>query len=197
VTTPAHPSPDALYRRLVRRETHSSRSGSAIALAVLLILLFAWLGTEAVLAVLGQPALLVAPQDGASSLLQAAGAPIALTAAAGAVLAAIGFVLVVLSFAPGRRGRRSAGIDRTAAVVDDRVIAQSVARAAAYAGGVDPDQVQVSVGRRGVGVTVQRTSGVSADVASIREAVDAELGSYDVSPALKARVRVSEKGSVR
>lgn len=52
----------ALYPRLVRRETHSSRSGSAIVLAVLLILLFAWLGTEAVLAVLGQPALLVAPR---------------------------------------------------------------------------------------------------------------------------------------
>ncbi|MBO0985168.1 hypothetical protein IOC53_15045 [Rathayibacter sp. SD072] len=180
----------------MRRETHSSRSGSAIALAILLILLFAWLGTEAVLAVLGQPALLVAPQDGAAALLGAAGAPIALTAA-GAVLAVIGLVLLVLSFAPGRRGRRSAGIDRTAVVVDDRVIAQSVARAAAYAGGIDPDQVQVSVGRRRVGVVVQRTSGVSTDAASIREAVDAELSGYDVSPALTGRVRLSEKGTVR
>jgi len=197
VTTPAQPSPDALYRRVLRRETHSSRSGSAIALAILLILLFAWLGTEAVLAVLGQPALLVAPQDGAAALLGAAGAPIALTAAAGAVLAVVGLVLLVLSFAPGRRGRRSAGIDRTAVVVDDRVIAQSVARAAAYAGGIDPDQVQVSVGRRRVGVVVQRTSGVSTDAASIREAVDAELSGYDVSPALTGRVRLSEKGAVR
>ncbi|WP_307786216.1 DUF6286 domain-containing protein [Rathayibacter sp. SD072] len=196
MTTPAQPATDALYRRVLRRETHSSRSGSAIALAILLILLFAWLGTEAVLAVLGQPALLVAPQDGAAALLGAAGAPIALTAA-GAVLAVIGLVLLVLSFAPGRRGRRSAGIDRTAVVVDDRVIAQSVARAAAYAGGIDPDQVQVSVGRRRVGVVVQRTSGVSTDAASIREAVDAELSGYDVSPALTGRVRLSEKGTVR
>ncbi|KZX20217.1 DUF6286 domain-containing protein [Rathayibacter tanaceti] len=187
----------ALYPRLVRRETHSSRSGSAIVLAVLLILLFAWLGTEAVLAVLAQPALLVAPQDGASALLTAASAPIALTAAAGAVLALIGLALVVVSFAPGRRGRRAVGIDRTAAVVDDRVIAQAVARTASHAGDIDPDQVSVSVGARTVGVTVSRTSGRSTDVGSIREAVDAELATYDCTPRLRSRVRLSEKGTVR
>ncbi|WP_146076789.1 Asp23/Gls24 family envelope stress response protein [Rathayibacter tritici] len=93
----------ALDPRLVRLTTHSSRTGSAIALAVLLILLFVWLGTEAVLAVLGRPALFVAPQDGASSLLTAAAVPIALTAAAGAVLALVGLVLIVVSLASNRR----------------------------------------------------------------------------------------------
>jgi hypothetical protein len=196
VTTPTT-ADRALYPRLVRRETHSSRSGSAIVLAVLLILLFAWLGTEAVLAVLGRPALLVAPQDGASALLNAAAAPIALTAAAGAVAALIGLVLIIVSFAPGRRGRRAVGIDRTAAVVDDRVIAQAVARTAGHAGDVDPDQVSVSVGARVVAVTVGRTSGRSIDVAPIREAVDAELATYDCTPRLRSKVRLSEKGTVR
>ena len=187
----------ALYPRLVRRETHSSRSGSAIVLAVLLILLFAWLGTEAVLAVLGQPALLVAPQDGASSLLNAAAAPIALTAAAGAVLALIGLVLIVVSLKPGRRGRRAVSTDRTAAIVDDRVIAQAVARTAGYAGDVDPDNVSVSVGSRVVDVTVSRTSGRNIDVTPIREAVDAELATFDCTPRLRSKVRLSEKGTVR
>ncbi|QHC68235.1 hypothetical protein GSU68_17760 [Rathayibacter sp. VKM Ac-2759] len=196
MTTPTTTA-GSLYPRILRRETHSSRSGSAIVLAAVLILLFAWLGTEAVIAALGQPALLVAPQDGATALLSAASAPIALTAAAGAVAALIGLVLLVLSFAPGRRGRRIAGSGRTATVVDDRVIAQSVARTAAYASDVDPDQVSVSIGRSTVGVTVARTSGRSTDIGGIREAVDAELATYDYSPRLRARVRLSEKGTVR
>ena len=196
MTTPTTTG-EGLYPRLLRRETHSSRSGSAIALAVVLVLLFAWLGTEAVLAALGRPALLVAPQDGATALLDAASGPIALTAGAGAVAAVIGLVLVIASFAPGRRGRRRASVDRTAAVVDDRVIAQSLARTAAYAGGVDPDQVSVSIGRRTAGITVSRTSGRETDVSSIREAVDSELAGYDYSPALRARVRLTEKGTVR
>ena len=200
MTTPAASgtrSTGALYPRLVRREITSSRSTSAIVLAVLLILVFAWLGTEAVLAALGQPALLVAPQDGAAAVLGAASAPVALIVAGGAVAAVIGLVLIVVSFSPGRRGRRRAVADRTAAVIDDRVIAQSIARTAAYAGDVDPDQVSVSIGHRTAGVTVGRTSGRSLDVGSIRAAVDAELAGYDISPTLTARVRLSEKGTVR
>ncbi|MFT2690263.1 hypothetical protein [Clavibacter zhangzhiyongii] len=68
-------STESTYRRLVRRETHSSRAGIAITIAVLLILVLAWLGTEAVLAALGVAPLLLAPADLASSALQAASAP--------------------------------------------------------------------------------------------------------------------------
>lgn len=185
-----------IYRRVVRRETHSSRSGIAIVLAVLLILVFAWIGTEAVLAALGQPALLAAPKDAAVTVLAAASAPVGLLTAGGVVVGIIGIILIVVSFAPGRRGRRGGRIDRTAAVVDDRVIAQSVARTGAYAGDVDPDQVKVTVGRTSVLVDVTRTSGRTADVRSIQEAVDDELKSYDYSPALRARVRLSKKGTV-
>ncbi len=186
----------AIYRRVVRRETHSSRSGVAIVLAVLLMLVFVWLGTEAVLAALGQPALLVSPKDAATAVLGAASAPVAAVTAAGAVVAVVGIILIVVSLAPGRRGRRGGSIDRTAAVVDDRVIAQCVAQTASYAGDVDPDQVHVTVGHRTVEVELQRTSGRAVDSRSIQEAVDAELASYDFSPKLRARVRLSEKGKV-
>ncbi|ROQ37123.1 hypothetical protein EDF46_2572 [Frondihabitans sp. PhB188] len=185
-----------LYRRVVRRETHSSRSGIAIVLAVLLILVFAWIGVEAVLAALKQPALLASPKDAAVTILDAASAPVGLLTAAGAVVAVIGIILIIVALAPGRRGRRSASSDRTAALVDDRVIAQSIAGTASYAGDIEPDQVKVTVGKRSVDVDVTRTSGRTADLRSIQEAVDDELSSYDYSPSLRGKVRLSKEGTV-
>jgi hypothetical protein len=189
-------STPALYRRLVRRETHSSRAGAAIAVAVVLALLVAWAGTELVLAALGRPALLVAPADAAGSLSGAVAAPTALLVAIGAVVAVIGVVLVVAALKPARRGRRGSRRDRTAAVVDDRVIAASLARTAAFAGDVDPEQVHVAVGRRRASVVVTRSSGRAADVGAIRAAVEAELAGYDFTPGLRASVRLTENGTV-
>jgi hypothetical protein len=186
----------ALYRRVVRRETHSPRSGLAITIAIVLVVVLAWLGTESVLAAIGQPALLVAPQDAVTAVLGAAAAPAPLLVAIGAVVTVIGLILIVMSIAPARRGRRGATIDRTAAIVDDRVIAQSLASTAAYAGDVDPSQVTVSVGARSARVEITRTSGRTLDTREIQEAVDAELATYDYRPALRATVRLSEKGTV-
>lgn len=186
----------ALYKRVLRRETHSSRSGVAITLAVILIVVFAWLGTESVLAALGQQALLVSPQDAAVALLGAASGPVGLLTAAGAVVAVIGIILIVVAFAPGRRGRRGVDAGRTAVLVDDRVIAQSVAQSGSYAGDVDPGQVKVTVGKRAVDVDVTRTSGRTADIRSIQEAVNDELSSYDFRPALRGKVRLSKKAEV-
>ena len=185
-----------LYRRVIRRETHSSRSGIAIVLAVLLIVVFAWVGAESVLGALRRPALLVSPRDAAVSVLGAASAPVGLLVAAGAIAAVIGLVLVVVSLAPGRRGRRGVDTGRAAVLVDDRVIAQSVARSGAYAGDIDPHQVKVTVGKRAVDVDVTRTSGRTADVQSIQDAVDRELAAYDFSPALRAKVRLSKKAEL-
>ena len=186
----------ALYRRLVRRETHSPRSGLAITIAVLLILVFAWLGTESVLAALGQPALLVAPVDAVTAVLGATSAAIPILTAAGVAAAIIGLVLIVLSLAPARRGRRGGEANRTAAVVDDRVIAQSLARTASYAGEISPDQVRVSIGTRAARVDITPTTGRALDRKQVQEAVDADLAGYDYRPALRARVHISEKGTV-
>ena len=186
----------ALYRRLVRRETHSPRSGLAIAIAVLLILVFAWLGTESVLAALGQPALLVAPEDAVTAVLGATSAAIPILTAAGVAAAIIGLVLIVLSLAPARRGRRGGEANRTAAVVDDRVIAQSLARTASYAGEISPEQVRVSIGTRAARVDITPTTGRALDRKQVQEAVDADLAGYDYRPALRARVHISEKGTV-
>jgi hypothetical protein len=189
-------STDSTYRRLVRRETHSSRSGIAIALAVILILVLAWLGTEAVLAAVGAAPLLVAPADAASATLDAVGAPAGWLVAAGAVTALVGLVLVVVGLSPARRGRRAASSGRTAAVVDDRVIARSLALTASHAGEVSPDQVDVSVSARTALVRITPTSGRSTDVRAVEEAVRAELDGYDYHPALTARVSLASEGRV-
>jgi hypothetical protein len=189
-------SSSPLYRRIVRRETHSSRSGIAITLAIVLIVVLAWIGTESVLAAIGQAPLLVAPADAAGAVLGAAGGPVGVLTAIGAVVAIIGIVLIVVSLAPGRRGRRGGASRRTVAVVDDRVIARSLARTASYAGDVDPDQVSVSVGKRSAVIEVTRTSGRSTDLRSIDEAVRDELDAYDYTPALRHKVRLSQKGTV-
>ncbi|KQN42467.1 DUF6286 domain-containing protein [Frigoribacterium sp. Leaf44] len=186
----------SLYKRIVRRETHSSRAGIAITLAVLLIVALAWIGTEAVLEAIGTAPLLLAPTDLVGSTLDAASAPVGVLTAVAVVVALIGLVLIIVSLAPGRRGRRGARAERTVAVVDDRVIARSLARTASYAGDVDPSQVSVSVGKRSALIEVTRTSGRQTDVRSIDEAVRDELDAYDFSPALRQKVKLSEKGTV-
>lgn len=189
-------STPALYRRVVRRETHSPRSGLAITIAIVLALVLAWLGTESVLAAIGQRPLLVAPKDIVTAVLTAATAPAPLLVTLGVVAAIVGLVLIIMSLVPARQGRRGSTSDRTAVVVDDRVIAQSLARTAAYAGEIDPSQVSVSVGTRSARVDVTPTSGRAVDKREIQEAVDAEVASYDYRPALRAKVRLSEKGVV-
>ncbi|QOD44047.1 hypothetical protein [Clavibacter zhangzhiyongii] len=189
-------STESTYRRLVRRETHSSRAGIAITIAVLLILVLAWLGTEAVLAALGVAPLLLAPADLASSALQAASAPAGALVAIGAVVALVGLILVIVGIAPGGRGRRGASIGRTAAVVDDRVIARSLALTASHAGDVSPDQVDVSVSKRRALVRLTPSSGYTPDRAAIEEAVRAELAGYDCTPALTAKVTLAKDGKV-
>jgi hypothetical protein len=83
-------STQALYRRAVRREMHSPRSALAITIAIVLALVLAWLGTESVLAAIGQPPLLVAPKDHVTAVLTAATAPAPLLVAIGVVAAIVG-----------------------------------------------------------------------------------------------------------
>lgn len=189
-------TPD-LYRRILRRETHSSRSGIAIALAVLLIVVLAWVGTESVLALLSQPALLVAPGDALTAVV---GLPENVAAAAiiggGVVVALIGLAIMLFALTPGRRARHTGEVNRTAVVVDNTVIASAVARTASYVANVDPDQVMVTIGHRTAEVFVQPTSGYSVDKAEILEAVQQQLDGFALVPALRATVNIEKTGVV-
>jgi hypothetical protein len=184
------------YARITRRETHSPRSALAIVIAVALIVVFAWIGTEIVLAVLGLPALLVAPLDMFTSAVDLTDAPVGIVAPAGIVAALIGLVLIVVALSPGRRARHVLGTERAATVVDNEVIASALARHASHAGDVDPDNTTVSVSHRLAVVQLTPTSGVPVDRDRVAGAVDEQLRSYDLRPALRARVRIAEKAKV-
>jgi hypothetical protein len=185
-----------VYRRILRRETHSPRSLVAIVLAVLLIVALAWVATEIVIALLGGPALLVAPVDMVTATVGLADAPAAIVAAAGIAVAVIGLVLVLIALSPGRRARHVLASDRTAVVVDDEVIASALARHASVAGNVDPDNASVSVSHRRAVVHLTPTSGIPVDRDEVTAETERRLAGYGLSPAVSARVRISESGRV-
>lgn len=190
-------SHDAAYRRISRRETHSPRSALAIVLAVLILLVGLWLATEVVLALLGQPALLVVPGDAvdaAIALPSAVESP--LLVAAGAVVAVVGLLVLIAGVLPGRRANHVGRTGRTALVIDNRAIASALARRAARAADVDPDQVVVTVSHRLAEINVRPSSGWSVDAAAVESAVADEIARLDVVPVLRPRVVIEKRGVV-
>lgn len=186
----------SLYTRVIRRETHSPRSGLAITLAVLLIVVFVWVGTEIVLALLGRPALLVAPVDMFTSTVGLIDAPAVIVASAGIVVSAFGLILIFAAVSPGRRARHVLDTQRAATVVDNEVIASALARHASGAGNVDPDNTTVSVSRRRAVVRLTPTSGIPVNRDDVTDTVIAQLRSYGLRPTVRAQVRIAETAKV-
>jgi hypothetical protein len=190
------PDPASVYRRVSRRETHSPRSLLAIVLAVVLILVFAWVGTEIVLALVGAPALLVSPASMFGAVLDPSAAPAGALAAGGIVAALIGIVFIVAAVAPGRRARHLLAAGRAATVVDNEVIASALARHASLAADVDPDNARVSVSHRRAVVHLTPTSGVPVDHAGVTDVVTRQLESYGLRPRVTTRVLIPHDGKV-
>ncbi len=186
----------AVYARIVRRETHSPRSALAITLAIVLIILIAWLGTEIVLALLGLPALLTSPANMLTFAFGLVDGPAGIVATAGVIAAVIGLVLIVVALSPGRRARHVLDTERAATVVDNEVVASALARHASHAGRVDPDNVTVSVSHRRADVQLTPTSGTPVDNNHITEAVTEQLASYGLRPTVLVRVRIAEQAKV-
>jgi hypothetical protein len=186
----------SIYARIVRRETHSSRSVLAIILAIALIVVFAWIGVEIVIALLGGPALLVAPAEMFTSTLGLADGPAGIVATSGIVVAALGLILVIVAVAPGRRARHVLDAERTATVVDNEVIASALARHASSVGNVDPDNATVSVSHRHAVVHLTPASGVMVSPSEVTETVTEQLQSYGLRPSVRARVQIAERAKV-
>lgn len=189
-----HPT---LYRRVLRRETHSPRAALAVFAAVLLILAFAWMATESVLELLGRPPLLVSPGE---ALLAVISLPTAVITpaivGAGVVATIIGLIFVAYAVLPGRRARHTGVVGRTAVVVDNAVIASALARTASNAANIDPDQVVVSIGHRTAEIRVRPSSGFSVDEAAIVSAVEQQLDDFELTPSIRSKVTIDRKGVV-
>ncbi|WOH18508.1 hypothetical protein IRJ34_19505 [Paenarthrobacter sp. GOM3] len=189
-------SQDRTLRRMVRRETHSSRAVPSIVAASILLLVFLWLAVEAMLWLLNDQPLLASPAHIRQWLVGLPGTtvPAGLTAA-GVGLGILGLLLVALAVGKGRRARRALASDRTATVVDD-VIAAAVSSTSRLAAGLSPGQVNTTVGGRSVRVQVRPTSGVPLDLASIKTALDGELAAYALDRQVTTNVRVANEGAV-
>ena len=184
------------YGRISRRETHSPRSAAAIAVAVAVILLCSWLGTEIVLLLIGQPALLATPGDLATGVASASTAPVPLLAGLAVCCALLGLVLLIVAVAPGRRARHLIVSERMVTVVDDEVIASALAGRAARVGGVDPDNTRVSISRRLATVHLVPTSGQTVHHDTVLGAVRDQLDGLNLRPPLQSRVVVAVGGKV-
>ncbi|MFJ6347679.1 hypothetical protein ACIQLM_19370 [Pseudarthrobacter oxydans] len=187
--------------RILRRETRSSRAVVATAAAVLVMVLAAYGLLEAAVHAIGQPAWLIEPQVAAERLVALpAGIPPLLLGAIGAALAMAGLVFLLNGVLPGRRARHLMGGGRDAAgpavVVDDEVIASSLARRARLAANVTPEQVMVVVSRRQVVVNVRPTSGVPVNQDAVLAAVRSEVDAMALDPLPEVRVNVATSGVI-
>jgi hypothetical protein len=191
-------------RRVVYRETHSSRAAVATVAAVLVMGLAGYGLLESAVHAIGQPAWLIEPQLAAERIVALpAGIPPLLLGASGAVVAMVGLFFLLNAVLPGRRARHVLngttlnGTGSSAAVVvDDEVIASALARSARIAANVTPEQVMVVVSRRQVIVNVRPTSGVPVAEAAVLAAVQDELSGMSLVPFPDVRVNISTMGVI-
>ncbi|WP_235781056.1 DUF6286 domain-containing protein [Sinomonas notoginsengisoli] len=181
----------------VRRETSSSRAYVAGLVALAVAIGCAYVLLESTLQAFGQPAWLVDPETAARRV---AGLPEGvnrgLLGLIGGVIAMVGLFLVVLALTPGRRGRRSLPGRRIAVVVDDEVLASTLARRARAAALVRPEQVTVVITEREAIVIVRPTSGIPVRAEDVLTATEDELMRLRPAPYPQLRVRVEGAGVV-
>ena len=162
----------AIYRRVLRRETHAPRTTPATVVASIGVLLLVallvggvwWLVDDGFREAAGRRL----DDLGATAL------PVALLAAGGA-MAILAVVLLALAVLPGRRARRARTTDRTALLVDDGVIADSIAEAVARRTSTVRSRVAVTAGRRSITVRITPTSGIPVDRFAAESAVNDTL----------------------
>jgi hypothetical protein len=188
---------DAFARRVLRRETHVSRSVSTVVAMLLLLVVAAAAVFAAVLVFLDQRVLGIDPRDVVDTAVAAPrGLDPTVVVGVGAVVAVIGLVLLAKGVLPGRRPRHTMPSGRLAVVVDDEVLASAAARAARTATRLGPDATVGTVGRRTVDVVLRPAAGVDVPAVAAKDAVDREFAEIDVVPAVHARVRVQPTGRV-
>jgi len=184
------------YKRLMRRETQSSRSAVAVGLASVIIAGCLYSGTELVLELSGRPPLLAAPSDAVRTVSQVNQIAPAILFTFGLLVAVTGLVLVLVAVLPGRRARHQADSDRAAVIVDDEVVTAALTRKAAAAARLDPTNVDVSVSRHNATVRITPESGTATNRFTAAKAI-AEAIAYDaLRPPLEPTVVIERTGKV-
>jgi len=183
---------NAVYRRVMRRETHAPRTAPAVVVATIalvvagaLVVGAVWWWVDA-----GVRETVAASFDAVSTWLWQP----AVLIGAGVAALAVAVVLLALALLPGGRARRARTTDRVALVVDDGMLADAVADAVAAESGLDRRQVSVTLGRRSAIVRITPTSGVPVRAAAAARAADDAIAALGFTAS--ARVVVSPTGVV-
>lgn len=186
-------------RKVVYRETHSTRAAVSVLAGALVMVLAGYGLLESAVHAIGQPAWLIEPQLAAERIVALPGGlPPLLLGAGGAVVAMVGLIFLLSAVLPGRRARHvlNGRDSSTAVVVDDEVIASALARSARLAANVTPEQVMVVVSQRQVIVNVRPTSGVPVTEHMVLAAVESELREMALDPVPEVRVNISTAGVI-
>ena len=186
----------SVERRIRRRSVHRSRSTAVAVALVVLALVAAWIGTEAVLSAIGRPPLVVDPQTVVDTALRPDAAFVTIVEVIAGVLVVLGVVLVVLALKPGRQHRSVVEHERGAVVIDARIVASTAANAAGMAAGVPEGNASATARGRSTEVRIVPVTGVPVDEASVRAAVVERLSGLDERFGRRVRVRVEEKGTL-
>lgn len=182
----------SLYRRIIRRETHQSRSTASVIVISIVMLGAVYAGIEIVLALLGAAPLLVSPAAAVAAFRTDA----SWTEFAGAGALLFGVVLVLIAIIPTRRARHGVSHPRMAIVVDDGVLAGALAVQARRAVGVSQDRVRAAVSRKRGVVTITPTSGLPISREDAQHAAESLLETLSTSPTIRARVIVLDRAVV-
>lgn len=186
----------SVERRIRRRSVHRSRSTAVAVALVVLALVAAWIGTEAVLSAIGRPPLVADPQTVVDTALRPDATFVTIVEVIAGVLVVLGVVLVVLALKPGRQHRSVVEHERGAVVIDARIVASTAANAAGMAAGVPEGNASATARGRSTEVRIVPVTGVPVDEASVRAAVVERLSGLDERFGRRVRVRVEEKGTL-
>ncbi|WP_182065167.1 DUF6286 domain-containing protein [Curtobacterium sp. ME12] len=186
----------SVERRIRRRSVHRSRSTAVAVALVVLALVAAWIGTEAVLSAIGRPPLVADPQTVVDTALRPDAAFVTVVEVVAGALVLLGIVLVVLALKPGRKHRSVVEHERGAVVIDTRIVASTAANAAGMAAGVPEGNASATARGRTTEVRIVPVTGVPVDEASVRAAVVERLSGLDERFGRRVRVRVEEKGTL-
>ena len=181
---------NAVLKRVVRRETHSPRTVAAVVVLLFAALTAVYVGIEIVLHLMSLAPLFVAPGVALTWLQRMPTQPQGQVIAGGLLAAAIGVVLVWLALSPGRKPKHEIGSSSYAVIVDNGVIASSIAERVRRELDLRRGAVVAGVGHRSADITVRPEPGQSVDKHLVRTVAESELADYDLSPRVKVRARV-------
>lgn len=180
----------AVLKRVVRRETHSPRTVSTVIVLALVVVAAIYVGVEIVLHLLGVGPFLVAPGAALTWLQELPDQHQGLVVAGGLLVAVAGVVLVWFALGAGRRPKHELGSSSYAVLVDNGVIASSVAERVRRELDLSKGAVVVGVGHRSADITVRPEPGQPVDRRHARAVAESELVGYQLSPRVRVRARV-------